>query len=108
MTTLTLETAGRRDVSDFFDKSGIRTAKRLAHNPFLVFVVKAEEDRVEVVIIDNASDLLNYQDRTQVMAQWPGRWNSDFFQFTVGEFRQHINDSPIHDALKDLAAPIPF
>lgn len=88
----TVVTAGRTAVEEFFRSSEIREAKRLVHHPFLVFVEYT--DRVEVRIVDNAATLLTYSDETKVMAQWGGRWRSDYFQFRVGQFRQYIEEHP--------------
>jgi hypothetical protein len=85
-------TAGRTDVEDYFRLSGIREFKRLSHSPFLVFV--EDEDRVEVKIVDSAATLLTYPDHTKVMGQWRGEWRSDFFQFTVGQFRTYTKEHP--------------
>jgi hypothetical protein len=85
-------TAGRTDIEDYFNLSGIREYKKLNQHPFLVFV--EAEDGIEVRIVDNAANLLSYPDETKVMAQWGGKWKSDFFQFTVGQFRQSVADNP--------------
>jgi hypothetical protein len=45
----------------------------------------------EVRIIDNKEELLALPDETPVMSQWSGQWRSDFFHFTVGDFRKFIN-----------------
>ena len=87
-----LVTSGRTDVDDYFRHSGIREYKKLPHTPFLVFVEKG--DLVEVEIVDRADRLLSYPDDTKVMAQWAGQWRSDFFQFTVGQFRAYIAAHP--------------
>jgi hypothetical protein len=85
-------TTGRTDLDDYFKLSGIREYKELSRTPFLVFVVNGET--VEVKIVDNARQLLTYPDETQVMAQWSGRYRSDFFQFTVGQLRDYVAKHP--------------
>jgi hypothetical protein len=85
-------TSGRTDVDDYFRLSGIREQRVLKHTPFLVFIV--HDDTVDVRIVDKPKDLLSYPDETQVMTQWAGQWRSDFFQFTVGQFRQYITEHP--------------
>lgn len=85
-------TAGRTDLGDLFELSGLRTEKKRTHYPFLVFV--SDVEHVQVKIIDNPIDLLTYSDVTPVMVQWGGRWRSDFFQFTVGEFRAYTQTHP--------------
>jgi hypothetical protein len=85
-------TSGRTDIEEYFEKSGIRDWKKLDHNPLLVFIVS--ENAVEVCIIDEPTALLTFPDETKVMGQWTGQWHSDFFQFTIGELRQHIANHP--------------
>ena len=84
-----INTSGRTDIEAFFEKSDIRYYKDLGHTPALVFNV--EGDTVHVIIVNNPSELLLYPDSTKVMMQWKGQWRSDFFQFTVGEYREHLN-----------------
>lgn len=81
--------AGRTDLNDFFSQSGVFYGEPLNHTPLLVFVAK--EDTVEVRIVHSPSELLAFPDVTPVMAQWRGEWRSDYFQFTVGQYRQHID-----------------
>jgi hypothetical protein len=85
-------TTGRVDVADYFRLSSICEKKKLLHHPFVVFV--ESDDNVGVRIVDNAANLLAYPDETKVMAQWGGQYRSDFFQFTVGQFRRYISDNP--------------
>jgi len=80
-------TAGRQDVDDFFKLSDVFTAERLNHTPLLVFI--ASEDTVQVRLLDRARDLLSLLDETPVMGQWRGTMRSDFFQFTVGQYRAY-------------------
>lgn len=83
-----LNLAGRTDVNDYFEQSGTFESEQLAHTPFLVFLV--EGDTVTVRIVDKPSKLLALPDDTSVMSQWRGAWRSDFFQFSVGQYRRHI------------------
>ena len=85
-------TSGRTDISDYFEKSGIRDWKKLPHTPLLVFQV--EGGTVTVRIVDNPQELLGFSDDTKVMGQWTGKWRSDFFQFTIGQLREHIEKNP--------------
>lgn len=85
-------TSGRTDVSDYFERSGIRDWKRLSHTPLLVFQV--DGNTVTVKIVDNPRKLLEYPDDTKLMGQWRGEWRSDFFQFTVGQLSEHIQNNP--------------
>ena len=79
--------AGRTDLNDFFTQSGVFHGEPLIHTPLLVFV--ATQDAVEVRILHMPSELLAFPDETPVMGQWRGEWRSDYFQFTVGQYRQH-------------------
>ncbi|MCK6581335.1 MAG: hypothetical protein L6Q98_24860 [Anaerolineae bacterium] len=83
--TIQIVTAGRKDVDDFFKLSDVFTAAKLTHTPLLVFI--AIEDAVQVRLLDHARDLLSLPDETPVMGQWRGTMRSDFFQFTVGQYR---------------------
>jgi hypothetical protein len=72
-------------LKDFFEQSGNFSGDKLPHTPFLVFL--EEGDTIRVKIIDNAKELLSFSDDTPVMAQWQGNYRSDFFQFTIGDYR---------------------
>jgi hypothetical protein len=80
--------AGRSDIDEYFNLSGVFESERLTHTPLLVFIT--EQDAVTVHIIDIPTDLLSFPDETPVMGQWTGQWRSDFFQFTAGQYRQHV------------------
>jgi hypothetical protein len=86
MTKIILD--GRTDVENYFKKSGVVDSERLDHTPLLAFIVSNET--VKVRIIDKPAELLSLTDETQVMGQWSGEWRSDFFQFTVGQYRQYV------------------
>lgn len=79
-----IHTAGRKDTRDLFRLHIGREAK-LVHSPLLVFTPVGETIMVDQVF--KGADLLPYPDETKVMVIWPGKWRSDFFQFTVGEYR---------------------
>ena len=80
--------ARRTDVDECFKQSGVFESERLTHTPLLVFIT--EQDAVTVRIVDKPADLLSFPDETPVMGQWTGQWRSDFFQFTVGQYRQYL------------------
>ena len=87
-------TAGRTDVEEYFILSGIRECKKLNFTPFLVFIPNDNGD-IKTEIVYNAKELLsNYQDDIKVMAQWAGKYKSDFFQFSVGQFRDFCKANP--------------
>lgn len=81
-------TAGRKDTQAFFAQSGILEWEHMPHTPLLAFLVG--EDTVRVLIVERPRDLLALADETPVMGQWQGEFRSDFFQFTVREYREHL------------------
>jgi len=85
--TVQIVAAGRKDVDDFFKLSDVFTAERLNHTPLIVFITTA--DTIQVRLLDHASELLSFPDATPVMGQWRGTMRSDFFQFTVGQYRAY-------------------
>lgn len=95
MPKVNIITTGRSDCTDLFIKSGIFESDKLPHTPFLVFRIdeKNPDPTVEVILVKSAADLLTWQDDTQVMVQWPGQWRSDFFHFTVGDYRKFRNSN---------------
>jgi len=80
-------TAGRTDIQDYFSKSGLFDdgKKKLMHTPFLVFIRSGEV--LTVQIVSTPDMLLRLADEVKVMGQWPGVNRSDYFQFTVGQYR---------------------
>ena len=82
-------TQGRKDTDAYFRLSGVLT-QILNHTPFLVFVIKG--DTVDVHIVGSALALYKYPPDTQVMGQWKGEYHSDFFQFTVGDVLNALNE----------------
>lgn len=82
-------TTGRTDLTHLFDRSPILDGED-PHHPFLVFVAEGE-DAIRVRIIPDAATLVElYPPETPVMWQWPGRWRSDFFQFTVADVAEAL------------------
>ena len=79
---------GRTDTDDYFKLSGVFDSERLTHTPFLVFI--PSEGTVTVRLIYKPDELVAFDDETPVMGQWRGEWRSDFFQFTVGKYRQYL------------------
>src|SRR5262245_57408155 len=76
-----ITTAGRGDLAAFWDKSGILEYKTYTHYPILAFV--AGEEGIVVRIIERPEQMESLPPETKCMAQWPGKWRSDFFQFTA-------------------------
>jgi len=85
MTKIILD--GRKDIDAFFEHIDVFNSERLTHNPFLIFI--ASEASVTVRIINKPNKLLSFPDDTPVMGQWPGQYRSDYFQFTVGQYRPY-------------------
>lgn len=90
------------------DKTDVLTSANLAHNPFLVFVVKHDvtggqaADVVEVRRVNTARELVSvYPDATPVLVQWPGQRRSDFFETTVAEVREQL---AAHDSAEETRA----
>jgi hypothetical protein len=82
--------AGRTDIDEFFKKSGVFESEHLAHHPLLTFLEK--ENVIHVQIIESPRKLLSFPDTTPIMGQWAGEWRSDYFQFTVGQYRHYVEE----------------
>lgn len=92
---IVLRLSGRTDLEAFFLKSGLYWPNRNAelswlHYPVLVFVVDQENQEVRHLAFGNALALERIADGVQCLQQWPGRWSSDFFVFTVGDARPYL------------------
>lgn len=90
-TTLSLDTIGgaRSDVDHLFSKYAPFSNGKRPHQPFIVLQVADGKMRV-TVDDDPASVLANYPDTSVVLVQWPGKWKSDFFKFTVAEAKAQL------------------
>jgi hypothetical protein len=86
-------TTGRTTLYDLFTKSNILTDNKLNHHPFIVF--RDDGDSMNVVIIFNARELFSFSDETKVMVQWKGKWNSDFFHFTIKDLKDFLNKGDV-------------
>ncbi len=83
--------SGRTATNDYFQYlDGLLRNGRLTHTLLLAFI--CAENSLKVSIIDNYKELLALEDTTPVMAQWRGEWRSDFFKFTVGDYRNYVDD----------------
>jgi hypothetical protein len=89
---MSIITSGRTDLNDFFHLSGLREYKKLSMYPLIVFVEKDQDIIVEILY--RADHLMDYANETKVMAQWGGQYCSDFFQFTVGQFKDYVAQNP--------------
>jgi hypothetical protein len=96
MTKIILD--GRVDIDAFFKRSGIFDSEWLNHTPLLVFI--ASETSVTVRIVNKPNELLSLPDDTPVMGQWRGKHHSDYFKFTVGQYRPYAeaNDDLLKSA----------
>ncbi len=81
---------GRTDVDEFFKKSGVFESERLVHHPLLAFIEK--EDEIQVQLVEVPRQLLSFPGETPVMGQWSGEWRSDYFQFTVDQYRHYVEE----------------
>ena len=84
---ITLLTEGiRHDLDDFFRLN--LPGEEEPHHPYLVITVNPATDDVIIHAEPRRKDvLLLYPDATMVLQQWPGKWRSDFFLFTVGQLK---------------------
>lgn len=86
-------TTGRTTLHDLFTKSDILTDKKLNHHPFIVF--RDDGDTMGIVIVHNAGELERFSNETKVMVQWKGKWNSDFFHFTIGDLKNFFKEENV-------------
>lgn len=67
-------------------KSGlVELANGNVHHPFLVFQMQPHWHRVRITPVRDARDVAKYPPDTAVLAQWPGRYRSDWFMMTAGD-----------------------
>lgn len=84
----------RLDIDDFFELSGVRESKKLSHHPFIVFN-SHRGDKPQAEICEDMKTLIEkYEDDCAVIAQWQGKWRSDFFLFTIAQVKEYILDHP--------------
>lgn len=76
----------------FFEESGIRCNRTEKQHPYVV--MNPTETRMNVDVCYSAGELLDLPDTTKVLAQWKGKGRSDFYRFTVKEFKKHLADNP--------------
>jgi len=84
---VTVVTTGRTDLENLFRLSGCLDGGS-THHPFLAFIT--DGDSVTVRLFDNAEKVRTLPPDTPLMVQWPGRWRSDFFQFTAGDVAEAV------------------
>jgi hypothetical protein len=90
---------GAGQIDALFTKSGLfgdaRTVRNfgapgLSHNPFLVILTDHSPWSIRIEIIRNSQALLSLPDNTPVLAQWPGKYRSDWFHFTARDWREYV------------------
>jgi len=74
---------------NLFELTCIRHYGRKTHDRFIII----RSDRT-VEVVDNTSDLFNYPDDTNIIYRWQGQWRSDYFHFTLKEFKDYIKKHP--------------
>lgn len=81
-----------KSVGQFGDARKVRNfgAPNQPHHPFLVILADPQNRTVSIEIVRNSQALLSFPDDTPVMAQWPGQYRSDWFHFTVSDWRAHV------------------
>lgn len=82
----------RHDDPHLFERSHVLDGSEAMHSPYLVIFelpwgTESNEPVTSVSQVRDIVDLLEYADSAIVLWQWPGKSRSDFFRFTVGEFR---------------------
>lgn len=82
----------RKDLEDFFRISGIRQVQERKHNAILVI-----DEKNKTITVEKSPERLisgAYDEDTDVLCQWPGKFRSDFFKFTIKEFKDYIAQNP--------------
>lgn len=82
----------RHGEAQLFARSDVLTGKSALHHPYLVLqqarVGDGPEDFVtHITQVRDIVDLIALPDDTVVIWQWEGKQRSDFFTFTIAEFR---------------------
>lgn len=91
--TLVLALPGRHGAGQtdaLLTRSGLIVDGEMAHHPFLVFEEVPAMPGLVVRVVKTVQAVLDYPDDTPVMLQWPGKYRSDWFHFTVGALRDHL------------------
>lgn len=79
----------RHDDPHLFERSEVLSGRLAMDRPYLVMaeIPTADGPSFHITQVRDIVDLLEYPDVAIVLWQWPGTARSDFFRFTVGEFR---------------------
>lgn len=84
----------RHDEPHLFERSEVLSGRDAMQRPYLVIVdasIMGESwnsaNSAVVTQVRDIADLLEYPDAAVVLWTWPGKDRSDYFRFTVGEFR---------------------
>ena len=74
----------RGDKEAFLDSDNV-FYDQLKLSPYIAFVEKDENIIVRVII--KVDEVLELPDETKLMCLWPGKYRSDYFQFSVAELK---------------------
>jgi hypothetical protein len=85
--TALVSTVGRGDLKPFFGKSGLFDGQGWRHHQALAFLVQGA--LVQVRICSSPAEVLKLPDATPLMQQWPGKYDSDWFCYTVADLRAY-------------------
>jgi len=80
---------GEENRKNYFELSGSIESSFLHHTPFIIL------DPVGIRLCSNAEELITtYKDKeeTKILGQWRGRWDSNFFLFTIGQLKYYLED----------------
>lgn len=82
-------TSGKRaGIKHFFDAN--QYSPHLVLNHWTVLVFAELDDIIKVLVINDLSQMLALPGHLQCMAQWPGENRSDWWTFTVQDFKDHV------------------
>lgn len=66
---------------------------QLNHTPFIAIMddCGAHGENTHVIIVRSAQELIRLHPNIKIIAQWRGKRSSDFFEFTVGDVKRHMD-----------------
>lgn len=74
----------RSENAALFAESDVLQWAKLTLTPLVAFI--PVEGGIEVRIIEEVNEVFALDPATPMMVSWPGKWKSDFFHFTAGEW----------------------
>jgi len=65
---------------------------QLNHTPFIAIIEDCGVygENTHISIVSSARELIKLDSAVKVIAQWRGKYSSDFFEFTVGDVKRHM------------------